>query len=289
MKRSLKSGRSESSTYSTSSHERRGRGALLRREQDHLRALARDVAGRDDPRQRELRHEADADGAGGREVRAERAGQQHLLDVGDLRRRAPRRAAPSRSRSRPSRTAARARRAARGRRRPRGRPARRAQCEHEDALAVDARRGARRARGCELGRVLVGDEAAGVVEQAALDELRDGVDEPRAADAERRRRRRSRRASTSSSLMRTTSIAPSAARMPQRICAASKAGPGGRGGREQPLGAAERDLAVRADVDEQAQPLVAGHARRQQARDDVAADVRAERREDVRVRARVHA
>ena len=64
--------------------------------------------------------------------------------------------------------------------------------------------------------------------------------------------------------------------------------PGGRGRGEQPLGVAERDLAVRADVDEQPQPLVARHARGQQARDDVAADVGAERREDVRVRARVH-
>ena len=64
--------------------------------------------------------------------------------------------------------------------------------------------------------------------------------------------------------------------------------PGGRGGREQALDVAERDLAVRADVDEQPQPLVARHAGGQQARDDVAADVRAERREDVRVRARVH-
>ena len=71
--------------------------------------------------------------------------------------------------------------------------------------------------------------------------------------------------------------------MPQRICAASKAGPGGRGGREQALDVAERDLAVRADVDEQPQALVARHARGQQARDDVAADVGAERREDVRV------
>ena len=53
---------------------------------------------------------------GGREVGAERAGQQHLLDVARARRRAPRAAASSRWRWRPWRTAARGRRAGRGRR-----------------------------------------------------------------------------------------------------------------------------------------------------------------------------
>ena len=55
---------------------------------------------------------------------------------------------------------------------------------------------------------------------------------------------------------------------------------GGRGRRQQAVARAEGDLAVRADVDEQAQPAVALQAAGQQARDDVAADVGAERRQD---------
>ena len=39
--------------------------------------------------------------------------------------------------------------------------------------------------GQPLGRVLVGDEAPGVVEQAGVDELGDGVDEARAAHPDR--------------------------------------------------------------------------------------------------------
>ncbi len=74
--------------------------------------------------------------------------------------------------------------------------------------------------------------------------------------------------------------------MPHLICAASKAGPGRRGRADEPLGRAERDLAVRADVDEEPQPLVARHPGREQAGDDVAADVGAERGEDGRPRAR---
>ena len=55
-----------------------------------------------------------------------------------------------------------------------------------------------------------------------------------------------------SSASATPSIAPSAARMPQRICAASNAGPAGRRGGHHAVLVAERDLRVRAHVDEQA-------------------------------------
>ena len=67
--------------------------------------------------------------------------------------------------------------------------------------------------------------------------------------------------------------------MPHRIAPPSNAGPGGRGGGQDPVAVAEHDLAVGADVDEQPGPLVAVHAGRQHAGDDVAADVGAERGE----------
>src|SRR5437870_13902076 len=50
-------------------------------ERDDLRALAGDVPGGDDPRQRQLRHEADLDGARGGKIGAERAPEQHLRDL----------------------------------------------------------------------------------------------------------------------------------------------------------------------------------------------------------------
>jgi hypothetical protein len=87
----------------------------------------------------------------------------------------------------------------------------------------------------------------------------------------------------------TPSIAPSAARMPHRICAASNAGPAGAARGERPRARAERDLAVRADVDEEPHAPVERQAGREHARDDVAADVRAERGEEHGRRARVHA
>ena len=92
--------------------------------------------------------------------------------------------------------------------------------------------------------------------------------------------------STSSSI-RTTSTAPSAARMPHRIAPPSKAGPGGRGRGHDRVAVAEHDLAVGADVDEQPGALVAVHAGGQHPGDDVAADVRAEGREDHRPGPRV--
>ena len=101
--------------YRTSSRIACRRVALLDREQRHLRALAGDVSGGDDPRQRKLRDEPDPDRARGREVRAERAGEQHLLDVALVDPELLDEEPPARSRSPPSRTAAPGRRAATGR------------------------------------------------------------------------------------------------------------------------------------------------------------------------------
>ena len=67
----------------------------------------------------------------------------------------------------------------------------------------------------------------------------------------------------------------------------SNAGPAGRGGGQDAVAVAEHDLAVGADVDEQPDALVAVHAGREHAGDDVAADVGAERREERGPRARV--
>ena len=120
MNRSLKSSRPESSTYSTSSSTALRGGAFGDREGDDLRALACDVAGGDDPRQRQLRHEPDLDRARRRQVRAERAAEEDLRDLAGLDPEVAAEDRSSRSRSRPSRTGARARRAARGRRRRRG-------------------------------------------------------------------------------------------------------------------------------------------------------------------------
>src|SRR6185312_7512376 len=53
-------------------------------------------------------------------------------------------------------------------------------------------------------------------------------------------------------------------------------GPGGRGRADDPVLGAERDLRVRADVDEEADPAVAGEAGREHPGDDVAAHVRAQ-------------
>ena len=122
--------------------------------------------------------------------------------------------------------------------------------EIEDVLLADLPEALRRLE----------DEAAGVVEHPGADELGDRVDEARAAEPDRRDVADHRQL-TSPSTIFTPSIAPSAARMPQRICAASNAGPGGRGGRERPRGRAEHDLGVRADVDEEPHAPVERDAR----------------------------
>ena len=95
--------------------------------------------------------------------------------------------------------------------------------------------------------------------------------------------------STSPSTIFTPSIAPSAARMPQRIWAASNAGPAGAAVASARGRRAEHDLGVRADVDEEPDALVERQAGGEDAGDDVRPDVRAERREEHGRRALVHA
>ena len=143
--------------------------------------------------------------------------------------------------------------------------------------------------GGDRGRGLGVDEAAGVVEQAGLTSsaTQSTSPEPHMPDGLRVADHLER--PCSSPAIFTPSIAPSAARIPQRICAASNAGPGGRGRGEHALLVAQRDLAVGAHVDEQPQALVARQPRGEQAGDDVAADVGAERGEHEGGRARVHA
>ena len=63
MNRSLKSARPDSSTYSTSSSTASAAARSVHRERRDLRALAGDVAGRHDARQRQPRHEPDPDRA----------------------------------------------------------------------------------------------------------------------------------------------------------------------------------------------------------------------------------
>ena len=58
-----------------------GRGAFPDGQQGHLGALARHVARADDAQGRDVRHEADAHGAGRGQVAAERAREENLLDV----------------------------------------------------------------------------------------------------------------------------------------------------------------------------------------------------------------
>ena len=65
--------------------------------------------------------------------------------------------------------------------------------------------------------------------------------------------------------------------------------PGRRRSCQHPLAVTENDFAVRADVDEQPEPLVTIHPGGQDPGDDVSADVCAERREDRRPRLRVDA
>ncbi len=80
--------------------------------------------------------------------------------------------------------------------------------------------------------------------------------------------------------MRTPSIAPSAARIPHRICAASNAGPGRGGRRDHALDEPSAiSQFVPTSMKRRSAP-VARHAGCEHARDDVAADVGAERREE---------
>ena len=131
-------------------------------------------------------------------------------------------------------------------------------------------------------RLLVGDEAPGVVEQPGVHELGDGVDEPRAAHPdrlgvadhlERRARRRRSERPRSRRRRRASRTGSGPPRTP---------GPAGAAVASTRSRGAERDLAVGADVDEQPQPAVARQAGREHPGDDVAADVGAERGEHER-------
>ena len=198
-------------------------------------------------------------------------------------------AGASRWRSRPWRTAARARRAA-----PRNTPpvdvAVRAGVQHEDALAAlqDGRRSA------EVGREL---------ERPPRDRANRPERSSRPALARARPRRRrgpsrtGRRARPSPITPRTSASSSIAHDLDGAVGRAHAAAdlrglegrPGRRGGGQDAVARAEGDLAVGADVDEQAQPAVALQAAGEQAGHDVAADVGAERRQHRGRRARVDA
>ncbi len=195
------------------------------------------------------RDEADPHGAGGDRYEPKLPASSTWLHVRGPRP-APAPASPSPSRSPPSRTAARGRRAARGTRRS-GSSSR--QCEHEHPLLADLRQPPRELRG-ELGRLLLGDVAAG------------GLDIPATTSCARRRRARTRRSraarrrrSRRGSAGRRRSSRPRS-RPRRRACRSGSGRPRtpGRPARpcRPPLGRAERDLAVRADVDEEPQPPV---------------------------------
>ncbi len=140
--------------------------------------------------------------------------------------------------------------------------------------------------GRDLRRDLVGRVAARVVEQPGADELGDAVDEPRAAHADRR--------DVADHLERQLAVGDLHA-LDRAVGGAHPAadlrglerGAGGRGGGDDAVLVAERDLRVRPDVDEQPQPAVAGQPGGEHPGDDVAADVGAERREREGRRARV--
>ena len=199
------------------------------RQQGHLRALAGDVAGGDDAQHRQLRHQADPDRRGGGEVAAERARRAAPAGRRGARGRAPRAAASSRWRSRPWRTAARGRRAGRGT--TQSRPGRRrasGRCStNTRSSPILVSRSARRGR--DLRGDLVGARTARW--------RRAGRPGPARRPRRPGRSRTGPRGSTSPITCRldavaagsslTTSIAPSAARMPHRIAPPSNAGPAG--------------------------------------------------------------
>ena len=159
--------------------------------------------------------------------------------------------------------------------------------EHEHSLLADLHE-PRRQAGVDLGRLLVGHEAAGVVEKAGGNELRDRVHETRPAHADGRR---------IADHLEVEVVAHDLDALDRPLGRPHPAADLGRlerragrsGGRDDALVRPERDLGVRSDVDEEPQAAVAGEARREHPGDDVAAHVRPERREDERRRERVDA
>ena len=242
-------------------------GALGDRQRDDLRALAGDVAGGDDPRQRQPRHEPDLHRARSGEVRAERAAEQHLRDLRRV----------------DAEVVAEDRPAGRDRR------LRELQLAHVALREEDVRREVEDVLLADLPEPLRGaeHEAAGVVEDAGADELGHGVDEPGAAEPERLdvadHGQLHLAVDDPHAFDRAFGCAHPAAdlrRLERRA--------GRRGARERALRRAEHDLRVGADVDEEPRPLVEREPGREHAGDDVRPDVRAERREQHRGRALVH-
>ena len=158
--------------------------------------------------------------------------------------------------------------------------------QREHPLAVDLAEPVGEARQL-VGRCFVGDEAAAGVEQADLDQLGDGIDQARPAQslggdvadhlAGRRRRR----------VTLTTSMAPSAARMPQRIAPPSKAGPAGAAVETMRSPSPSTISQLVPTSMNSRMPLVAVHPGREHPGHDVAADVGAERRQHDGASARV--
>ena len=269
--------------------QRLRRRPFAQRQQGHLRPLPRHVARADDAQQRDVGHQADPHGAGRGQVAAERPGEQHLGDVGVGQALFLQQQHPA------------------GRDRRLGElqladvalgevePARRVvgvagglvaqEGEHEHPLLADLPQ----PRG-QPGRHLRGvgrDQPARGVDEPGGDHGRDGVDETGAGQPDR--------GDVADDLQQHVLVADlhalDRARGGPHPAADGRAlerRPGGRGRREQAVARGEQDLAVRADVDEQPDPPVAVHPRRERARDDVAADVGAQRREHVRPGPRVH-
>ena len=278
MNRSLKSARPDSSTYSTSRRIAWASARSRGRQRGDLGPLAGDVAGGHDPRQRQLGHEPDPDRAQRRQVGAEAAGQQHLGDLVDPRRRDRAAGSATRWRSRPWRTGARARRAARGtptrpdRSRASGARTRAPRRSPRTATPAPGERSNASSTGMNRPEwssspLCTSSATASTSPEPHMPDRLDVADHlQRQRIAVRRGRPRSRRRRRAS----------------RTDLGRLERGAGGRRGGQHPFARAERDLAVGADVDEQPQPPVAGQAGGQHPGDDVAADVRAQRGEHER-------
>ena len=152
--------------------------------------------------------------------------------------------------------------------------------EHEDPLAPVELDESSRQPGSDGRSSLVRHEPARGVEQPGPHELGRRIDEARAANAERlgvpddlELQRVVGDADDLDRPVRGPHPAADLCRLERRARRRCRA--------NQPLGRAERDLAVGAHVDEQPQALVTIHAGGEQSRDDVTADVRAEGGKDI--------
>jgi hypothetical protein len=127
--------------------------------------------------------------------------------------------------------------------------------QDEHALLADLRQ-PRRQAGVDGSGLLVGDEPPGAVEEPAVHELGDAVDEARPAHPGRlgvADHLQARLVTVDANALDRAVRGPHAAADLRRL----ERRPGRRGGRHHALGRAERDLAVRPDVDEQPHAAVA--------------------------------